>query len=280
MPSENPPDHTSEKCRDFCSLIEDKLTTEIIGSKIICFESLPSTNEFAKKIAIEKHENGEEYNGILVIAFEQTEGKGRLGRSWHSPKGGIWLSILLDAADWGVVQRLSMISGIATADTLKEFGIDAKLKWPNDVIYEGKKLAGILCETISKGEKGIASIIGLGVNLNVRVEDFPNDIRESSISVADILGEESKPEDFIVSLAENFEKRYNQLLNDEWEIITDTYSEMLETLGKEVRIETNNEEYIGTAIDVTDTGALVVDTADGLVTVRSGECKHLREIKK
>ena len=279
MPFEDVQDEVSERCKEFCSLIEDKLTTEIIGSKIICFEKIASTNEFAKKIAIERYEKGEEYNGMLIIAFEQTEGKGRLGRTWHSPKGGAWLSVLLDAADWGVVQRLSMIAGIATVETIREMGVDAKLKWPNDVIYEGKKLAGILCETITKGEKGIASVIGLGVNLNVHVDDFPNEIRANSISLSDILEKELNMVGFIVSLVENIEKRYNQLLNDEWEMLTDTYSEMLETLGKEVCIDTGNEKWKGVAIDVTDIGALVIDTPEGLVTVRSGECKHLREVK-
>ncbi len=266
----------SESSRELCSAIEDMLTTEIVGSKIVCYDSVSSTNDAAKELALEYKNEGKEFDGTLVIAFEQTGGKGRLGREWHSPRGGVWLSVAFDASDWGVVQRLSMISGIAAADTLKEFGIDAKLKWPNDVVVEDKKLAGILCETIAKGDKAVASVIGIGVNLDFHKDALPNDLQDTATTALDILGDEVNPADFIVSLAENIEKRYNELLNDELESLVETYSGMLETLGKEVHVETSEGELKGTAIDITDEGALVIDTPEGTATIRSGECKHLR----
>ncbi|HIC98278.1 MAG TPA: biotin--[acetyl-CoA-carboxylase] ligase, partial [Pyrodictiaceae archaeon] len=135
------------------------LNTKIIGRKVIYLQEIDSTNEFAKKIAPQEGE------GTVIVADIQTKGRGRIMRTWSSPKGGLWMSVILKPNPRHIT-KLVFISALAVVETLAEFGIEGKIKWPNDVLVSGKKICGILSEG-RYSKSGIEYVIlGLGINVN------------------------------------------------------------------------------------------------------------------
>jgi BirA family biotin operon repressor/biotin-[acetyl-CoA-carboxylase] ligase len=150
-----------------------------IGTVIYALSACPSTNDVAKRLA----QAGSE-EGIVVMAEEQTAGRGTRGRAWHSPRGrGLYLSIILRPrrAD---LSLLPLLAGLACAEAMREAtGLEVKLKWPNDVLWEGRKLGGILCESEYLGSRASFAIVGIGLNLDQRRSDFPEEFRAEATSI-------------------------------------------------------------------------------------------------
>jgi BirA family biotin operon repressor/biotin-[acetyl-CoA-carboxylase] ligase len=228
----------------------------IIGRKVIFREEVPSTNDDAKALALE---GGEE--GTVIVARRQTAGKGRMGRQWSSPEGGIYLSIILRPKMPATeMLRLTVLSGVPVAMAIEQAsGLEARLKWPNDVIVSGKKVAGLLMESSSVGGSVQFLVLGIGINLNSRQEDLEG---ENPGSLAALSGRTFDNEAFLHQLLfqlDEFYVRYNA-----GEVPIDQYRAMSSTLGRHVVGSVGDQKISGQATSVDEQGALIVKGDDGL----------------
>jgi BirA family biotin operon repressor/biotin-[acetyl-CoA-carboxylase] ligase len=224
-------------------------------------DRLPSTNDRARELA------SEGATDALVVAGEQTEGRGRLDRPWSSPAGGVYASLLVRPdRPPAHAPSYTLAAAVAVVRACREAGVDAVIKWPNDVLVAGseRKLAGVLTEM--EGEADLISwlIVGVGANVDVGASALP----PTATSVA-IEGGDADRRRFCRRLAEGF----HRLQPDE---VLPAWRDHAVTLGREVRVDTPGGVIEGEAVDVTFPGALVVRTDDGERTVHAGDCEHLR----
>ncbi len=222
-------------------------------------DSIDSTNDRARELAAAGASD------VAVVADEQTGGRGRLGRAWESPAGGIWTSVLLRPAVAPARAPLfTFAAAVAVARAAREVGADARIKWPNDVLCGDRKLAGVLTEM--EGETGRISWLVLGVGVNADVD--PDTLPAGTTSLrAETDGVDRRR--VLQGILEGLYDRRGLDVLGEWR-------ELSTTLGRRVRISTADGTVEGEAVDVTDAGALVVETADGRETVTTGDCEHLR----
>jgi BirA family biotin operon repressor/biotin-[acetyl-CoA-carboxylase] ligase len=236
--------------------------TDYVGKEIEYHETVESTND----LAVERARGGVN-EGYVVLADEQKGGRGRRERVWESPSGGVWTSVVLrpDSAP-REASLVTLAASVAVARAVENEGVNAKIKWPNDVLIDGDKLCGILVEMEADAESISHAVVGIGLNANTK-PDVP---KASPTSLAEHVGEIDR-----ASLAaEVFAE-----LEDAYEAgdgILDEWRERSSTLGREVRVETPSETHEGTAERVDETGALVVSTSEGERTVTAGDCAHLR----
>lgn len=246
---------------------------EFLASKIYHYTSIGSTNDEAKKLA----QMGAPH-GTLVIAEEQTGGRGRLGRKWVSPPGqGIWLSIILrPSLEPSEAPRITMACAVAAAKAIRqEVGVNCLIKWPNDLLIDGKKVAGILTEMSADMDKIHYVVTGIGMNVNNA--EFPPDIEKTATSLKLASGEEVERLKILTQFLSQFEEIYRSLESGEFEAILGEWRQLSCNLGKRVRIIGRNFELEGTALDVDGDGALLIKTDEGQVErVLSGDVS-LRE---
>ncbi|WP_048055058.1 biotin--[acetyl-CoA-carboxylase] ligase [Thermococcus onnurineus] len=235
------------------------LGSEIIGRKIIHFHEVDSTNEYAKLIALDERE------GTVVVADRQTAGKGRKGRTWASPEGGLWMSVILKPkAEPKHLSKLVFIGALAVVDTLWKFGIEAGIKWPNDVWVNGRKICGVLTE----GRIGEFVILGIGLNVN---NDAPEELRKMATSMREFLGREVSLSEVFHALIRNLDHWYRLFLNGRYAEIISALKERSIVLGKEVKIIDDETELVGRAVDIDVDGALILETPKGRVRVLHGD---------
>jgi len=260
--------------------ISHELNTEIIGRRIVCFDTIDSTNNYAKKIASENCEEG-----TVIVAESQTAGRGRLGREWSSiDKKGIWMSIVLRPEMLPEeVQIITLAASIAVVSAVKRVtGIETGIKWPNDIILEGKKVCGILTEMNSEMEKVNYLIIGIGINVNHDKEDLSHDILHKAISlkmynervnnIEEINSGNFNRNELIKSILFEMEQKYSKIKKGLTDEVIEEWKRYSVTLGKEIKIVTKNKEYIAMAEDITPEGKLTVRCKDGIIKeISSGE---------
>lgn len=248
--------------------ILNQLETAWAGKTCLCFDTLDSTQEYAKKLA--KKQN---VHGTLITAETQTAGKGRRGRVWQSPKGTtISMSLCLEPKmQTDHVAGLTLVMALAVAEGIREV-TDARpqIKWPNDIVLNGKKICGILTEMIFK-ENGYVVIIGVGVNVNT--EAFPEEIREIASSIKCETGKEIERETLIASVMKYFEIYYEQYKKTEdLSLLKEQYESMLANKGREVNVMDPKAPYKGVAGGINSVGNLLVVREDGTeIEVYSGE---------
>lgn len=251
--------------------IQNGLQTKIIGKEIVHFDSIPSTNDSAKEFALQKAKEG-----LVITAEEQLKGRGRRGRTWESPKGtGIWMTILL-RPDIPPSQgpKFTLLSAVAVAKSIKEVtGLNAKIKWPNDIIIDNKKVCGILTEMNAEIDFVNYIIIGIGVNVNAMKDDFPIEVQQRAISLAKAIGKKVSRQDIVRKILENVEKRYLAFMQDmDFENILKEWKELSCNLGKQVRATLNGEELIGIAVDINKDGSLILRTEErGIIEITYGD---------
>jgi BirA family biotin operon repressor/biotin-[acetyl-CoA-carboxylase] ligase len=234
-----------------------------VSYEIEFHEQIGSTNQRARELADDGREN------VVVLADEQTGGRGRLDRTWSSPPGGVWLSILL-RPDVPPTQApaFTLAAAVATTRAVRNRGVDASIKWPNDVLVGNSKLAGILTEMEGEADRVSWLIVGIGINANVDTEDLTADGPVTS------LREESgdiERRALVQDLLTEFHS-----LRDDIEDVLPAWRDLSATLGRAVRVDTAGETIEGEAVDVTFPGTLVVETPDGTRKVSAGDCEHLR----
>ena len=226
-------------------------------------DAIESTNARARDLAAEGRSD------VVVLADEQTGGRGRLDRAWTSPSGGIWLSILFrPEVPPATVPLFTLAAAVATARAARAAGVDATIKWPNDVLVDGDKLAGILTEMEGEADRVSWVVVGVGVNANVDPVVLS---REDATSLRSELGASVDRRAFTQRLLESVDA-----LRTDRDAILPAWRDLSATLGREVRVETPGGTVHGTAVDVRHPGALLVETADGTEVVTAGDCEHLR----
>jgi len=237
--------------------------------EIAFHERLDSTNAVARERAAAGASN------LVVLANEQTGGRGRRERSWDSPSGGVWASIVVRPdVPPARVPLLTLAAAVAVTEAVRAVGVDAAIKWPNDVIVHGtgerggRKLAGVLTEMAGESSRVSWVVVGIGVNANVRAADLPSDATSVSAETGAV-----DRRDLVQAILERFAARAADL-----DAVLPAWNEHAATLGQHVRVETPTETFEGDAVDVTETGALVVDSDGQRRTVHAGDCEHLRPV--
>ncbi len=252
--------------------IKAGLKTNVIGKEIEYFKEIESTNVIASEIA------GSVAEGTVVIAESQTGGRGRLGRKWISPEGGVWLSIILKPKiQPSYAPRITILAGVSVAKTIRSFGPEAMIKWPNDVLINGKKVCGILTEIEAEIDMIDHCVVGIGIDANVDTESFPEEFRDSSTSLKKELGHEINRVEFVQKLLEEFEVLYLKFQEGDFTAILEEWRSMSATIGEWVKITTQTRTIYGEAIGVDNEGALILETDEGkLEKIVAGNCEHLR----
>ena len=234
----------------------------MIGAPVFHYETVTSTNDAAKQLASDG-----EPEGTVVVADEQTKGRGSRGRDWLSPRGAnLYASFILrpdiPPARYG---ELAFVAAVALVRTMKStFGLDALVKWPNDVLVNGRKIAGILVE-VSKD----AAIIGIGVNVNWT--RLPAAIAATATSIKNELDKTAELEDVLKALCRDLDVAYRTHKVFGFEQTLQDWMSHQETIGKIVTVERNGESLTGYALGVDSHGALMLKMSDGGVrTVSAG----------
>ncbi|MBX7115272.1 MAG: biotin--[acetyl-CoA-carboxylase] ligase [Myxococcaceae bacterium] len=250
------------------------LATHDVGRVIHFAESMASTNATAFTLA-----NEGAFHGETVVAEAQTQGRGRRGRSWVSPAGkNLYCSVILrPELPPARASELTLVAAVALAETVTEAGAPAKIKWPNDVQLEGKKVAGILTELSAEAERVHFVVVGVGVNLNMGRADFPDDLRESATALSMVRGQRVPRALFTAAFLTRFEQWLDRHAEEGFAPVREAWKKHSSTLGQEVLVKTEAMELKGTAIDIDDAGALLVKTAEGKVErVLAGDVEQVR----
>lgn len=252
------------------SEIQIGLDTQTIGKEMHYQPSVDSTNRLAKKLAYHGAADG-----AIVVAEEQTGGKGRLDRNFYSPRGkGIWFSVILrpnllpkDAP------KCTLMAAVAIAEAMKRFNLKAEIKWPNDIMFDGRKLVGILTEMTGEIGKINYVVIGVGINVNISRAEFPDELRDIAASLSEISGYEISRVKFFRAVLEEFDKLYREVNAAGFDKIIQRWKEYNITLGKNIRVISaiDGKSFTGKAVDLNADGALVVETETGRRSVYAGD---------
>lgn len=239
-----------------------------IVHKVIHFEETDSTNNQAKCYG-----EGGEKSGVLFVADRQTGGRGRRGRSWLSLEDdGLWMSLLLRPdIKPECASMLTLVAAMAVAATIKKVcGQVGLIKWPNDIVLDGKKLCGILTEMSAKPGCVHYVVIGIGINVNAKV--FDESIKNTATSLYMHTGKEYSKDELIKAFCQCFTMYYEKFLKTcDMSELMDEYNDMLVNAGRTVSIESLADKRTGKALGIDKTGALKVEFADGVECVNAGE---------
>jgi BirA family biotin operon repressor/biotin-[acetyl-CoA-carboxylase] ligase len=242
--------------------LKSRLKTRVIGSEILVFQETDSTNNVVERLAL----NGAR-EGVVAFAESQAKGRGRMGRKWVSPTGkGLWFSVMLRPQfPPAAVTRLTILTAVAVAQAIRETtGMNARIKWPNDVLVNGKKVAGILTEMLSDADTIKHAIIGIGVDVRCAPQDFPPEVR----SIASSLEHEanttlSRPE--LAARILSLMDAYYAKAHGQFEEITDEWANWSSTLGKRVTVTVGTRRIEGQTLALDGDGALLVRCDGGTI---------------
>ncbi|MFQ6082735.1 MAG: biotin--[acetyl-CoA-carboxylase] ligase [Candidatus Aminicenantia bacterium] len=239
-----------------------------LGEKIFYFRACSSTNDLAK----EKAEKGEE-EGVVFWAEEQLKGRGREGRTWYSAKSkGLYFSIILRPESESVL-LLPLLAGICCAEAINElFQLKVELKWPNDILCQNKKLGGILAEASFKGEKLNYLVLGIGLNTNYLLNDFPEEFRAFVTSLKIISGKEFDNRELLKAILNRLNYWYNLFSQRKKKKLFSAFNKY-SFFKKEQRIKIKTKETTieGNYKGIDQTGALVLSIGRKEIKVYSGE---------
>lgn len=240
--------------------IESLMDTKWAGSNVVYYDEIDSTNNRAKEAGDNKAPHG-----TLFVADMQVAGKGRRGRVWQSPAGSsIYMTILLYPEISPLkAPQLTLVMAIAVAEGIKEVtGLDTKIKWPNDIVVNGRKICGILTEMSTEIDYINHVVIGAGINVNQ--DDFPEDIRKTASSLKMELGKQVKRSELIAAIMKSFEKDYEIFVKTEdLSGLQELYNSMLVNLDRDVKVLEPGNEYEAHALGINKTGELIVRTPEG-----------------
>lgn len=237
---------------------------------MVFYEELDSTNTVAQALAKEGAKEG-----TMVIAESQTEGRGRMGRQWYSPRGlNLYFSIILrPSCEIRTVSWLGMAAAVAVARSIENHtGLTAQVKWPNDIQVNQKKIAGLLIEQAIRGRELEFIVLGLGINLNMTQGDFPPELKDKASSLRVEGGGNVNRRVFLKELLSNLEACYRQLLQSFLKDIREEYLGRFELLGQAIHINTEKGKVFGTATGLTEDGALLLKQPGGQeLVIHSGD---------
>jgi BirA family biotin operon repressor/biotin-[acetyl-CoA-carboxylase] ligase len=240
------------------------LTTTIIGRNILYHPTVSSTMDVAREAAV-----GGAPEGTIVVAEEQTSGRGRLGRSWTNPPGVLAVSVII-RPEMSRLLRLGMVASLATSRCVDSAtGLKSVIKWPNDVLLRGKKISGILMESALRGQSVEWAIVGIGLNINLNPGMFP-EIAHTATSITAELGREVSQLAVLQDLLREMDRLYLALREDE--AIHEQWRDRLETLGRTVEVAVGDHVEVGYAESVDSNGSLLLRRSDGtLIPIVAGD---------
>lgn len=257
------------------SSLKTRLRGFRIGSPLHYVASVDSTNSFAMKLASE-----EAPEGTVVLADRQTAGKGRLGRAWQSPAGrNLYFSIILrPEMEMATAAQVTFLAGVAAAETLRAFCPEGvEIKWPNDVLIHGRKACGILSE-VRAGKGGVEMVVGVGINVNIRKDDFAAEYREIATSLFEETAREISREDVLCDFCVHFQYWQGVFTKDGFEPIRRAWLHRTNMVGKNVRVLFGKEIKEGAVSGIDDDGALLLALSDGGVErVIAGDATIMKE---
>jgi len=244
--------------------IRDGLRTTVFGrERIDYFPIIDSTNVHARAIA-----DGGAPQGTLVVAEAQLRGKGRMGRSWHSPAGeGIYVSVILRPRVLpSEAPQLVLMTAVAAAETLlANAALPFTIKWPNDILVGGKKIAGILTEMSLDRDRIDYVVIGLGLNVNTRAESMPPEIAGIATSLCAVTGRMFSRAELLRTFLEKLESYYGLFQERHFEPIRERWLDLARIIGKHVKIAGVGHTYEGEVVDIDRDGFLILKSLDGTV---------------
>ena len=253
-----------------------------LAVRVELHEEVGSTQERARELAREGAPHG-----TLVVAGIQTGGRGRLGRRWGSPAGGLWMSLVLrPGISTREAARITQTAAVGVAKALREMGVGAEIKWPNDLLVKGRKICGILAESsvesvpvaakkVGPGEGRRVDFVVLGVGLNANLD--PRDLglpEDEAATLRSELGRDANPLVLLDSLLSHLDFDLGRL--DDFPAILEDWRALNCTLGERVRVRRFGEVLEGTALDLGPEGALLLETDGGVVELFEGEVEQLR----
>lgn len=256
------------------SEVKENLRTRIIGHPLVYFRELASTNQMARLLAEKVLREG-----TVTIAEKQTRGRGRFNREWVSPPNGLWLSIVLrPRAQAKHLPKLTLMASVAVAKTLRRlYGLKAEIKWPNDVLVNGRKVCGLLTEAETKGESTEFAVVGIGINANFDLSALPESLEYSSTTLKHELKREIRREVLLGSLLEEMESLYDQFSRERFDQLIDEWRNLAGMLGASVEIRADERKIQGQAVDIDQDGALILRLKDGGTrTVAFGDLRILK----
>ena len=256
------------------NLLNEGLNLSTLQLQVKIFRELDSTNVEAKRQIVDGNKQD-----LLIVSAHQTAGRGRITRSWFSPVGGLYFSLVLRPRLGPQFAPLaSFLSGCAVAKGLQSVGVDhIRLKWPNDVLVMEDKIAGILNELVTIDPIDAWIILGIGVNQNISMNDFPKEIVGRSTSVLETLGKETSPETLLCAIINEVDRLVGIVETERsYTSILELWRSMSGTLGRRVRVDDGTHEFVGIAEELLDDGSLVVVTDKGREKVTIGDVTHLR----
>ncbi len=240
--------------------IKSELNTRVLGTEIAYHREVTSTQTIAKSLAVQGAREG-----TVVVAETQSSGRGRIAREWVSPVGGIYFSIILrpDIKPAEALQ-LPLIAGIAVARAIEKLTrLKPELKWPNDIIVNGRKAGGILTEMSAEVDRLEWITIGIGVNANTPQESFPPEIEGAAISLKEASGKHIPRVKLLQHILTELESLYDTFSKSGFELIREQWKALSNTIGSEVTISSATEQLTGRAVDIDSDGALIVQKDDG-----------------
>ena len=261
-----------------CDKVRINLQTSIFGRSIYCFQVIDSTNSYLLTLARDGAPEG-----TVVQADFQTAGRGRQERKWFSSPGkNLLFSILLKPElEIDYSKKIMLATAIILADTIQQYlkmqqiePIDISVKWPNDLLVNGKKMSGILAESILRDKKIEAMVLGIGINLNESSEEMDSEIRDAATSLFQITGRSIDREQFLSLFLRRFEKDYERFERNFYHQVVDEWKQHCNQIGQKVLIRTPFGEEEGIVKDVNDSGYLIYEDQRGILkALIAGEIK-------
>ncbi len=252
--------------------IAENLKTKTLGRKIYYFDSVDSTQNFAMRLA-------KTDSGSVVIAESQTSGKGRLGRKWVSPKGGIWMSIVLcPDIDVSKITLVPIAAAVALANAIeKTLALKTELKWPNDITLNGKKIAGIIIDASIESSKIDNIVLGIGINYNVNPAEIEKKIRTKANYYGAgtlVKNYKQKPAKLVQSFLEELEGILRLLADGKSQLIITQWTKRSSTIGKNVTVSGTTGTATGRAVRIDDDGSLVLKQRTGYARISAGDISY------
>lgn len=254
--------------------ILDGLQTKFVGRPVVYRERVDSTNNVAKKLADQGAPEG-----TIIVAEEQTGGRGRINRTFLSPYAkGVWFSLILrpDISPMEVA-KMTLLAAVAVARSIRRHGLaDCGIKWPNDILVQGRKMVGILTELNGSAEKVNYIIMGIGVNTDIMADDLPEDLKSIVTSFAR-EGIRVSRLALLETLLAEIERLYDTVCRQGFSQVLAEWRFLSCMLGQEVTVSSVNRTFSGMARDIDENGNLLVDTAAGTEVVMAGDI-HVRPV--
>ena len=274
-------------------LIKKTLQTPTMGKQIIYYQEISSTNDLARKLVKEEIEENKK-NGVVIVTDYQTKGRGKSHRKWEAePFTNILMTVVMKKGEHQLsAQNITLLTGLVVCEVLNNlFDIKAKIKWPNDVIINNKKISGILSESITDKNGDTYFLIGIGINILQDVEKFSEELKTSATSLADVMrdlspsscGRDVTPHkcrtiqrEIIIAEVLNRLEYYYDNIEKKWNKIRKRLKDFSSTIGKRVKVSTGKKIIEGLGLDFEDDGGLMVREDSGIIkTIYSGDVEEI-----